>query len=70
MSEAIGDIDNLRTSLERNGDGKQEIGKRGFFSGGLSTTPSSMRLPEKSMVELSVGAEQRKFPVLRISYCP
>ena len=64
-----GNIDEARQSIEHSGDGEHEIGKWSLLFGGLSTTPSSMGLIEKSIVELTVGAEQRKFPVLNITYC-
>jgi len=49
-------------SLDRRGEGD--------LFGGLSTTPSSTGLVEKSILELVVIAEQRKFPVLRIVFLP
>ena len=64
------DIDEARRCIERSGDGEHEIGMRSLLFGRLSTTPSSMGLTEKSIVELIVDAEQRKFPVLNITYYP
>ena len=70
LSLESGDIDKGQRCIERSGDGEHEIGKRSLLFGGLSNTPSSMGLTKKSIVELTVGAEQRKFPMLNITYCP
>jgi len=46
-------------------EGEHEIDRWGPSFGGLSTTPSAMDLIEKSIVELAIVAEQRKFPLLK-----
>ncbi len=70
LSDAEGDIREVMGSHDRRGEGEQDLRKRWVPLGGLSTTPSSTGLVEKSIVELAVVAEQRKFPVLRIAFWP
>ena len=57
LSLESGDIDEGWRCIECSGDGEHEIGKRSLLFGGLSTTLSSMDLIEKSIVELTVGAD-------------
>lgn len=70
LSGGLGDILENTAWAERNGEGEQDFGCCGVRFGGLSTTPSSTGLSEKSIVELAVAAEHRKFPVLRIAFWP
>jgi len=70
LSEGYGDILDTTPTAGRNGEGEHDFGSCRVPFGELSTTTSSIGLSEKSIVELAVAAEHKKFPMLNIAFWP
>jgi len=69
LSEGHGDILDTTSAAGRNEEGEHNFGSRKVPFGGLSTTPLSTGLNEKSIVELVV-AVGIKFSMLNIAFWP